>query len=192
MNNFETETSATLHSSQTSFILLYNDTQEQLKDMYIYSCGFVWGGECFTIWTSRLILSFFFPWVVFHLFVIPEMKTSRIQDFIACVNDAGSIDTTSDKMGVEIRFVFMCRISCWWIGTCTQMGLSQVNMKEKCVFTFTQFKLHKDLKMDFFASDYLCPPYSPASKKWMHFIIPYFLLKFLIFLIGAVLHIQQH
>lgn len=35
------------------------------------------------------------------------------------------------------------------------MGLRQVNMKEKCVFTFTQFKLHKDLKMDFFASDYL-------------------------------------
>lgn len=27
--------------------------------------------------------------------------------------------------------------------------------RKKCVFTFTQFKLHKDLKMDFFASDYL-------------------------------------
>lgn len=102
------------------------------------------------------------------------MKTSRIQDFIACVNDAGSIDTTSDKMGVEIRFVFMCRIPCWWIGTCTQMGLRQVNMKEKCVFTFTQFKLHKDLKMDFFASDYLCPLYSPASKKMNAFHHPLF------------------
>lgn len=55
---------------------------------------------------------FLFPLSSFYLFVIPEMKTSRIQDFIACVNDAGSIDTTSDKMGVEIRFVFMCRISC--------------------------------------------------------------------------------